>query len=87
MRVRFSPIARGALDEIFAYIAVDNPIAAADLVAHIEQVALLIGHFPEMGKRTKRRDVRTFPVGNYILVYEITHDEVVIHYARHTARQ
>ena len=28
-----------------------------------------------------------FPVGNYLIVYEVGQDEVIIHYVRHGARR
>ncbi len=87
MKARFNLGALADLADIGAYIAVDNPTAAADLVEAIEQVATLIGQFPKMGQGTNKQHFRKFPVGKYLLVYEITHNEVVIHYVRHSARQ
>jgi toxin ParE1/3/4 len=86
VKVRFSRGALAELDEIFAHIAADNPRAAAELVARIEHVATLIGDSPEMGQSAGREPFRRFPVGNYLIVYEIISNEVVIEYVRHGAR-
>jgi toxin ParE1/3/4 len=87
MKVRFSRGALRDLDEIFAYIASDNPMAAAELVTRIEHVAELIGENPEMGQKTSRENFRRFPVGEYLVVYEIISGEVVVEYVRHGARR
>jgi plasmid stabilization system protein ParE len=75
------------LDEIFAHIAADNRAAAARLVARIEDVAKRIAATPYMGEATRKSQFRRFPAGNYLIVYEVGTDEVVIHYVRHGARR
>jgi toxin ParE1/3/4 len=70
MRLRYERGALADLEEIFAYIAVDNPRAAARLVARIETVAKRIAEAPYMGEATRRSGFRRFPVGNYLIVYE-----------------
>jgi toxin ParE1/3/4 len=49
MKLRYERGALADLDEIFAYIARDNPDAAARLVARIEQAAARIAENPFMG--------------------------------------
>ncbi|MGA6966730.1 MAG: type II toxin-antitoxin system RelE/ParE family toxin [Xanthobacteraceae bacterium] len=87
MRVRYERGALADLDEIFAYIARDNPKAAGDLVARIEQAIARIAETPYLGEATRKSGFRRFPVGNYLIVYEVGQDEVVIHYVRHGARR
>ena len=87
MKLRYERGALADLEEIFGYIARDNRAAAARLVTRIEQVATLIAGHPYMGEATRRSHFRRFPVGNYLIVYEIGADEVVIHYIRHGARR
>jgi toxin ParE1/3/4 len=87
MKLRFERGALADLDEIFAYIAQDNPPAAARLAARIEEVAARIAEVPYMGEVTRKSNFRRFPVGNYLIVYEVGQDEVVIHYIRHGARR
>ena len=87
MKLRYARGALSDLDEIFAYIARDNPRAAARLVSRIEQVATLIAEQPYVGTVTRTSNVRRFPVGNYLIVYEIRSDEVIIQYVRHGVRR
>ena len=87
MKLRYERGALADLDEIFAYIAQDNRDAAARLVARIEQVAARIAETPYLGEATRKSRFRRFPVGNYLIVYEVGQDEVVIHYVRHGARR
>jgi toxin ParE1/3/4 len=87
MRVRYERGALADLDEIFAYIAADNPGAASRLVARIEWVATRIGALPYMGDATRRPGFRQLPVGQYLVVYEVTNEAVIIHYVRHGARR
>jgi toxin ParE1/3/4 len=87
MRLRYERGALRDLDEIFLHIAQDNREAAARLVARIEQVASLIAESPYMGAATRKPRFRRFPVGNYLIVYEVGQDEVIVHYVRHGVRR
>jgi toxin ParE1/3/4 len=87
MKLRYERGALHDLDEIFQYIARDNPAAAARLVARIEQAAARIGETPFVGQATRRPRFRRFPVGNYLIVYEVGPEEVIVHYVRHGARR
>lgn len=87
MKLRYERGALADLDEIFAYIARDNRDAAARLVARMEEAVARIAEQPYMGEATRKSRFRRFPVGNYLIVYEIGEDEVVIHYVRHGARR
>ncbi len=87
MRLRYERGALIDLDEIFSYIARDNTNAAARLVARFEEVAAKIAENPYLGEATRKSQFRRFPVGNYLVVYEVGQDEVIIHYVRHGARR
>jgi toxin ParE1/3/4 len=87
MKLRYARGALSDLDEIFSYIARDNPRAAARLVTRIEQVAALIAEQPYIGTVTRKSNFRRFPIGSYLIVYEIRLDEVIIQYVRHGARR
>lgn len=87
MKLRYERGALADLDEIFAYIAADNPKAAARLVARIEEVAKRIADNPYIGEATRKSAFRRFPVGQYLIVYEVGRDEVIVHYVRHGARR
>jgi toxin ParE1/3/4 len=87
MKLRYERGALADLNEIFAYIAEHNREAAAHLVARVEKVAAQIAETPYLGEATRKSRFRRFPVGNYLIVYEVRQDEVVIHYVRHGARR
>jgi addiction module RelE/StbE family toxin len=87
MKLRYERGAVADLDEIFSYIAKDNPQAASRLVVRVEEVAARIAAFPHIGQATRNPKFRRFPVGKYLIVYEVGKDEVVIHYVRHGARR
>ena len=87
MKLRYERGALADLHEIFAYIAQDNPHAAARLVARMEEVVARIAETPYMGEATRKSSFRRFPVGNYLIVYEVAQDEVIVHYVRHGARR
>lgn len=87
MKVRYERGALADLDEIFSYIAKDNRQAAARLVDRIEQVAARLAETPHMGEATRNSRFRRFPVGNYLIVYEVGKHEVIIHYIHHGARR
>jgi addiction module RelE/StbE family toxin len=84
MKVTYSPQALRQLDSIFAYIARDNPKAAAAVVDHIEATAKLIGRFPSMGRPTDEPDVRIRVITRYpyLLVYKILADREEIRIMR-----
>ena len=87
MRLRFSRGALADLDEIFSHIAKDNPAAAARLVTRIEVTAKRIAGMPYLGESTRKSRFRRFPIGSYLIVYEVAEVEVIIHYVRHGARR
>lgn len=90
MRVRYSRRALAQIEEIFAYIAKDNPRAAAAVIRRIETIALLIGQYPAMGRPTALADVRAMSVRPhpYVVFYKIFagQDEVRILRVRHTSQ-
>src|ERR1700680_5259416 len=86
MNLRYEGGALADLDEIFAYIAADSREAAGRLVARIERVATRIAASPHIGGTTREPGFLRFPVGKYLIVYEIESDEVVVLYVRTRAR-
>jgi toxin ParE1/3/4 len=86
MKFRYERGALADLDEIFAYIAADSREGAGRLVARIERVATRIAASPHIGGPTRKPGFLRFPIGKYLIVYEIVNDEVVVLYVRHSAR-
>ena len=90
MTVRFTPTALAEVEEIYSYIAADNPAAAASVRTQIEHTVTLIGSLPQMGRIKYRQVVRMLPVRRYpqyLIFYAIEANEVVILNVRHGARR
>lgn len=87
MRLRYERGALSDLDEIFSYIARDSKEAAARLVARIEELVALIAESPYIGEATRKSGFRKFPIGKYVIVYQIAKSEILILYVRHGARR
>ena len=74
MKVEFGRRAAAQLAAIFAYIAKDNPLAAARVVARIEEIAELLGDVPKAGQAASREpQLRWMPVPRtpYLVFYTI----------------
>lgn len=81
MAHRLAPEAKVDLVELWSYVADERSIEAADrLVDSISARFVLLSRHPHVGRQ--RDDLRTgihsFPVGNYVLLYRIDGDDVVI---------
>jgi toxin ParE1/3/4 len=89
MKARFSDTALIELEEIFTYIAADNPNAAAEVIRRIKHVVTTIGEFPEIGHEADEPNSRMLSVGRYpyLIFYTVAADEVVVIHVRHAARQ
>ncbi len=67
------------LEDIFEYIAADNPRAASNTVQGIYEKAQLLGTFPEIGYRyaASLRHVRILLYGHYRIAYLVKEDRSV----------
>jgi len=91
VRVRYTKRALAHLDEIFAYIARDNPAAARSVVERIQSVVLVLAEQPYIGRTTVSEGVRVLPITPYpyLLFYSVNpaSQEVRILRVRHAARR
>jgi len=64
------------LEDIFEYIAADNPEAAARTVEGIYERVQMLSRFPEMGQRyqASQRHVRILLYGHYRIAYLVKPD-------------
>jgi toxin ParE1/3/4 len=70
--VRLTAKARGDLNEIVAYIAQDNPLAAERLGDELAAEAVSLSNYPYRGGVVRRRrNVRRLVHGSYLIVYRI----------------
>lgn len=89
MRVKWLRKALLNLDHEASYIALDNPKAAAELVIHLHDSALILGDQPNLGRPgripgTRELVVTKFP---YVLPYRVRNETVEILRVFHTARK
>jgi plasmid stabilization system protein ParE len=64
-------------------------VAAAEVVARIEEVARRLARFPQMGRAKYKPGVRMIPVRRYpfLIFYTVQTEEVLIVSVRHAARR
>lgn len=88
-RAVFSPLAEQDLAEIQDYISRDKPEAAAKFIESPRETCSIIASQPDMGRsRPEFRggNLRSFPVGNYLIFYRSSADGVEIARVVHGAR-
>jgi toxin ParE1/3/4 len=90
MRVTFDSAAKDELDDIFAWIAKDNPRAAYEMIARIEAkvMQLEIPQLAHMGRPGVIEGTRELLEWPYIIVYKVfeDRDEIVVLSVAHGAR-
>ena len=85
---RLSSIAEGDVASIADYIAADNLDAAVRMIDRFTEAFELLAAQPSLGEvcRGRLQHVRRFSVGNYLIVYRMSDDEIVIARVLHGAR-
>jgi plasmid stabilization system protein ParE len=88
VRIRYTAPAIADLSSILDYIAARSPQGANRVQARIRNAIELLLDHPRIGVRTDDPDIRrltTLPYP-YLVFYEATETEIVIHAVRHAAR-
>ena len=72
-----------------AYIEERSPLGAQRVQARIQAIIDLLLRHPRVGQLTSNSRLRRLVVSPYpyLIFYEMTKDEIVIHGARHAARR
>lgn len=88
MRLRYTRPALADLAAVLDYIAERSPKGAARVHARIQAIVDLLARFPNAGFQTddpaiRRMATTPFP---YLIFYEVSDSEVIIHAVRHGAR-
>jgi plasmid stabilization system protein ParE len=88
VKIRYTYPALADLEAILDYIARQSPQGALRVQRRIDSVLALIAEQPRSGTLTddatiRRQVVRPYP---YLIFYEVTDDEIIIHAVRHGAR-
>jgi toxin ParE1/3/4 len=88
-RVRRTPLAERDLEDIWFFVAQDNPDAADRLLERIDESIKLLAENPYLGPARPdiAPELRYHPVGHYLLLYRILKNGIelvrVVHGARH----
>ena len=88
-RIQRTPRADLDLEEIWLFIAQDDPAAADRWLDTLEERIALLADNPLMGPARPdiARDLRYQPVGNHLLLYRVIRDGIEIVRVVHGARQ
>ncbi|NKE73677.1 type II toxin-antitoxin system RelE/ParE family toxin [Candidatus Manganitrophus noduliformans] len=81
------PLALADLSEIWSYIAEDNAAKADDLLQLIEAKFNMLAEQPMMGRLRDELapKLRSFPVGRYVIFYEVIPKGIVVVRVLHAA--
>ena len=88
MKLRYTLPALADLASILDYIAAHSPQGARRVQARIQVLADLLLQHPHIGHRTNDPAIRRLTVTPYpyLMFYEATDTEIIIHAVRHAAR-
>ena len=89
MRLRYTRRAAAELDEVLAYIEARSPQGARRVQARIQVIIDLLLKHPRAGQLTSKGRLRRMTTSPYpyLIFYQATEDEIVIHGVRHGARR
>lgn len=89
-RYRLSERAKADLDGIWDYVGItnDNPDAAFRQLEEIYEMLSALAATPRIGRRRDdlRSGLRAFPVGPYVILYEIAEEGIDVLAVMHGAR-
>jgi len=90
-QVRLLPVAEEDLDEIVAYVALDNLQAAWKLADHIETRLGSLSSFPRLGRIPRDSDLRDagyryLIIGDYLAFFTVEKRTVIVHRILHGTR-
>ena len=88
VKVRYTLPALADLSAILDYIAAHSPQGAKHVQARIQVIIDLLLLHPHIGTRTDNPVIRRLPTPPYpyLVFYEATETEIIIHAVRHAAR-
>jgi toxin ParE1/3/4 len=87
----YSPRALRDIEAISEYLAASSPSGASNVLKRIEDVAAMLGEYPQSGRATSRPNIRVYSLGNYpyLLFFRpitLKRDVYILH-VRHAARK
>ncbi len=89
MKLRYTRRAAAELEEVLAYIEDRSPLSARHVRARIQTIINLLLRHPHAGQLTSNGRLRRMVASPYpyLIFYEATEDQIVIHGVRHAARR
>ena len=87
LRLRYTRPALADLSAILDYIAAHSPRAASRVQARVQVLTDLLLQHPDIGRRTSDPTIRRMTTAPYpyLVFYEVTETEIIIHAVRHAA--
>jgi len=87
-RAIFAPAAEADLEAIVDHIAADNPVAADEFIARLEDLAARLAEMPGTGRARfdLLPNLRSFRLGRYLLFYRATTGGIEVVRVLHGAR-
>jgi toxin ParE1/3/4 len=87
-RIVLAPAAEADLKMIHDYIAAENAVAAAALVTRLKDLAVLLADAPGIGRARPEllANLRSFPLGSYLLCYRPSDNGIEVVRVLHGAR-
>ena len=88
MRLRYTLPALADLNAVLDYVAAHSPQGARRVQARIQAITDLLLLYPGIGTRTDDPAIRRMTAlpHPYLIFYEATETEIIIHAVRHAAR-
>jgi toxin ParE1/3/4 len=88
VKLRYTLPALADLAAILDYIVAHSPQGARRVQARIQALTDLLTRYPNIGRRTNDPVIRQMTITPYpyLVFYEVTENEIVVHAIRHAAR-
>lgn len=88
MRYLLTATAVADIEELHRYVAKDNPRAATRLLDRLLRSCRQLADHPNLGRRRTElgAEVRSWPVGNYVLYYRQANERIEVLRVLHGAR-
>jgi toxin ParE1/3/4 len=89
IEIVWSPLARARLQEIHAYVALDNPESAERLATRIVAVVEALKSHPNLGRAGAEPGIRELVIGGspYVVLYRVRGTRVTISTIWHGAQR
>ena len=89
MKLRYTLRAAAELDEVLTYIEERSPQGVLRVQTRIQVIINLLLRHPHAGQLTSKGHLRRMVASPYpyLIFYQATEDEIVIHGVRHSARR